>query len=622
MVGEVSDRRGQVTLIDLGDGTRRTFALRQCRGWLPCIAGAGSENGQLVPLHKYEWLGAAIRNGLAGVALLVAAAEIIEPEFVGTISDRFYVFKAKSEFIVFDSATQQVGRVRWNERVINVAVAGSKPIVATSDGNTISVLQIEIDPKSSTRVALKRLRNIEADDHVSELRFSDDGSLLYYSTGPLGSSGRGGHTTGAYDLQSGRLAWLVRLIGSTVYGPRQEYAARLRFDPRTGLQITQFVNGKTSEPLFSVPGIAVAFDPRGRFALVEMKNDLLAYGTDFDAARAAPARLRLVELSTIDSFASEGRTPEGMRDACAMGSVAFRTLSDRSERLWNVHDWRRLPNQRRPETGLVSLDRDIRQPGFSLKWKGEHGELSRTAGDRSALVSQGTIKTIALAIPDWADLIVPGVDMLIGEHISADGRYVAVERRLFGEKNQLDWNVYRIEEGRRHLIKRGPANEDGGNLIFQSVFFIESLSVAGVQEDSCSVTFLALPDGRVLGKVRAAYDMVESVVRIADDLIAIASSGRRDARQSIQIFDFPDLNAGPWFMSGDLQGDESEQAADARNQGGPTAPLVAFEWNKSEIGDNGRVLFLERPIDDKKSEWLALAIPPWGQGLRQLMIAP
>src|SRR5205807_1020756 len=104
-------------------------------------------------------------------------------------------------------------------------------------------------------------------------------------------------------------------------------------------------------PLFAVPGVAVELDPTGRFALIEMKNDLLAYA-DIAAARAAPARLRLVELSAVESFANEGRRPQGMRDDCEMGPSALRTLSDRRDRLWNPYDWRRA-DQERPASGAI-----------------------------------------------------------------------------------------------------------------------------------------------------------------------------------------------------------------------------------------------------------------------------
>jgi len=131
-----------------------------------------------------------------------------------------------------------------------------------------------------------------------------------------------------------------------------------------------------------------------------------------------------------------------------------------------------------------------------------------------------------------------------------------------------------------------------------------------------------------LGKVRAGYDRVENVVRIADDLVAVVSSGRRDGRQSIQIFDVPELNPGPWLLTGDLKGDDAPPPKPA-SAGGATEPsatlpkpLVPFEWDGAEVGDDGRLLFLERPGDNGQSDWIAVAMPPWGERLRQLMLAP
>ena len=628
-----AERRINVTLIDLGSGARSTFELRQCRGALPCIAGAGAENGKLVPLHKYERLANVVRNGLAGVALLVTDAEPIGIEFIGAAGERLYMFKTESDLVVFDAAAQQMGRVRWNESAKSAAVARNKPVVAISSENGISVFQVEVDPRNGTRVALKRLRKFVTEDWATELALNDDASVLYYTAGLTGSSGRGQITAGAFDLESGRRL-PGRFIPSSVRGSRQKYVANSQFDPRTGLITTQFVNGQTSEPLFSVPGVAVEFDPNGRFALMEMKNDLLAYGTDFDAARAAPARLRLVELSSVDSFANESRQPQGMRDECEMGQVALRTLSDRRDRLWNPYDWRRS-KARRPATGTVALrlPEARLQSEFSLKWKTGKLELSKTNQGGSVVLGTGSAEEISRMVPEWSALIVPGIDMLITEITSADGRYAGVRRRQFSDKDGLDWTLYRIDQGERRVIKRGMTSESGGNFVFRGIFFIEALSVAAVQEDSCSVTFLALPDGDVLGKVRAAYDMVTNVVRIPDDLIAVVSSGRHDARQSIQIFDFPDLNPGPWFMTGDLQGDQSQEppqgappkgqpGASAREAEAPAKPLVAFEWSAGEIGEDGGVLFLERLRDNGDREWIALAIPPWGERLRRVMLQP
>src|SRR5262249_21015188 len=126
----------------------------------------------------------------------------------------------------------------------------------------------------------------------------------------------------------------------------------------------------------------------------------------------------------------------------------------------------------------------------------------------------------------------------------------------------------------------------------------------------------------------AGYDKVENVVRIADDLVAVVSSGRRDGRMSIQIFDLPELNAGPWFLTGDSKGDggkaDGGKGDGGKGDGGdrPQTSLAPFEWDGAEVGEGGRVLFLERPGDNGKSDWIALSIPPWGERLRQLLLAP
>jgi hypothetical protein len=395
--------------------------------------------------------------------------------------------------------------------------------------------------------------------------------------------------------------------------------------------MTQFVSGKTSEPLFSVPGVAVALDPSGRFALVEMRNDLHAFGADFESARAAPARLRLVELSALDSFANEGRRPEGQRNDCEMGGqVALRTLSDRRDRLWNAYDWRRS-SKVRPQTGTVGLSPDEEPaPKFGLKWKAGTVQLLKSEASRDAVLGSGSAEQISRMIPDWAALMVPGTDMQISELTSADGRYAAVRRRLLTDKEQLDWTLYRIEAGERQLIKRGRVSEREGNPVRRGIFFLDELSVVAVQEDVCSVTILQLPDGNVLGKLRAGYDQIDNVVRLADDLIAVLSSSRRDARQSIQIFDFPDLNPGPWLLTGDLGEAEPDspanqplsQPAAALPAATPTRRLVPFNWVDAEIDGDGRTLFLGQKRGNQLSDWIALSIPPWGERLRRLMLAP
>jgi hypothetical protein len=313
------------------------------------------------------------------------------------------------------------------------------------------------------------------------------------------------------------------------------------------------------------------------------------------------------------------------------GQVALRTLSDRRDRLWNAYDWRRSTKVR-PQAGTVGLSPDEEPaPQFGLKWKAGTVQLLKSEASRDAVLGSGTPAQISRMIPDWAELIVPGTDMLISELTSADGRYAAVRRRLLTDKEQLDWTLYRIEAGERQLIKRGQVREREGSPVRRGIFFLDELSVVAVQEDVCSVTILQLPDGNVLGKLRAGYDRIDNVVRLADDLIAVLSSSRRDSRQSIQIFDFPDLNPGPWLLTGNLEEAEPDSpanqsssvpAAAAAPAATPTRRLVPFNWADAEIDGDGRTLFLGQKSRNQPSDWIALSIPPWGERLRRLMLAP
>jgi hypothetical protein len=159
----------------------------------------------------------------------------------------------------------------------------------------------------------------------------------------------------------------------------------------------------------------------------------------------------------------------------------------------------------------------------------------------------------------------------------------------------------------------------------QGLFFLDRLSMAAAQEDSCSILFVRLTDGEIVGKVRAAKTSVENVVQIADDLIAVISEGSRDTRSSLQIFDLPDFNPGPWLITGDEQGhpydDPAEQVAppqrvvrplisdkDVLDDGG-SHPGDDIRW----ITDDGRYLVFGR------KSGFALSIPPWGKRLRDLM---
>ena len=136
-----------------------------------------------------------------------------------------------------------------------------------------------------------------------------------------------------------------------------------------------------------------------------------------------------------------------------------------------------------------------------------------------------------------------------------------------------------------------------------------------MQRDDCNIDLIRLADGAELGSIRAAYTQTDNVLQISDDLIAVLSSGNRDARNSIQIFDLPNLNPGPWLVDGDLQDGEDESQPSPRTRLSYPRPLVPFEPMGHTIVGDGKYLYLKQ--DEKRG--LTLSIPPWGKRLRDLM---
>ncbi len=613
-----------VTVIDLAGRVRRTFNSRECRG-ISCLAAPGQENGAFADIRRHDRLAEVVRTGTLPLALLVTLDEPEGRHFVGIVQNRFAIFNREPELIVADLMTRQIGRVKLPGEFTYVAVAARQPVIATGQLMDVALYRIEVDPKVGTRVALRPIKRLKADDALSELALSDDATLVLYSTGPMGSSGQGGHTTGAIDVQSGRLSWLARFLGQTKRGPGQAFAARSTLDDRTGLMFTQFVNGRTSENLFAVPGMAVAFDPAGRMALMEMDPRLR--GSDSTPRMRGPfISLHLVELSTVTSFANDGRAPQGERDVCDLGPMPFRTLTDRNDRLWNSNDWRRT---RRGGPG-IALERDSsRVSRFDFRWKGDRLTLSRDSDGKDSVLGTGTRDEIAKMVPEYAELIEPGQDMRITEVASADRRFTGIIKWLFKEGWTGEWTLFRNDPAKQVPIRRGRVKEDGLAPMPQGLFFLDRLSMAAAQEDSCSIVFVRLTDGEIVGKVRAAKTTIENVVQIANDLIAVISSGTRDTKSSLQIFDMPDFNPGPWLVSGDDEGYGEDMPKPVAGSGPRTTPLISGKDLLEASGDDSHPADDIRRITDEgryvvygrsdRKEGFALSIPPWGKRLRDLM---
>ena len=116
------------------------------------------------------------------------------------------------------------------------------------------------------------------------------------------------------------------------------------------------------------------------------------------------------------------------------------------------------------------------------------------------------------------------------------------------------------------------------------------------------------------------------VKQIADDMLAVYSYDVYSEARSVQLLSYPELYEGPWFILWEDNGmkalDEAtdngkppSQSNPSRVNGHPqTKPLVAH-MGEMEIADEGRTL-LVRPQDGPPT---ALAVPPWGQRLRDLL---
>jgi hypothetical protein len=451
-----ADEKESVVLIDLASGHYRALPLRECLGLLPCIADAGAENSVLRDLQQYDGVRAVIESGLNGRALLVRrSGDPGHPtpglSFVGLVSDWLYVFDGP---VVFDPTTQQITQAEPGGGPV-VAVAAHKPLVAVGNHNDATIQLFEIKAaEQGAGLSIRKLRTVEAEGAtaVSQLTLSDDGALLYWSSATQGSGGFGARLAGALDVDTGRQVWRTNFDGHSVFAPAQNYIARSFVDPRTGHTVTDVVNGRTSERLFSLPAIAVAFDPSGRLALVEMPQASRSSTSEGTATQRYV--LRLAELSTVPSFANDGSWPHAIpvyvKNRCETNAVPFLTLSMRIGRTWNPYDWHR---ESAPPDGAAeaAAESDANSP---LTWRWNAGNFELRRGDM--LIASGTREDIIMARPDFAALIEPETDMTVAFMDFINGNFVIVTRQSARDWQEPgSWFVYKNSGHTRTLLASG-----------------------------------------------------------------------------------------------------------------------------------------------------------------------
>jgi hypothetical protein len=138
-------------------------------------------------------------------------------------------------------------------------------------------------------------------------------------------------------------------------------------------------------------------------------------------------------------------------------------------------------------------------------------------------------------------------------------------------------------------------------------YVLESFGSIAVHENECVLKILRISDNKLLGKIRTAYSAPE-ISRIDTDLIALSSADWYGDAHSLQIFDFPSLNPGPWFVTDDESTPDDDESID-RNALVPFSGSTSFEVN-------GKFLIVRKGDTDTA----ILAVPPWGKRLRELLI--
>jgi hypothetical protein len=265
---------------------------------------------------------------------------------------------------------------------------------------------------------------------------------------------------------------------------------------------------------------------------------------------------------------------------------------------------------------------DGRKSLLQFKWKGDAIEVESDGKQ----IAKGSRPDIVKLYPDLADYIQQGVDIQIADFSSPDGRWLGIlhQRLPSHEHGEIAWQIFRLNGSDRNFFKSGTVKD----IAFEDlgIFFLERSPTLVVHDDECTLSLFNLNDGSKLGQISSAFSKMIRVKQIADDLIALDSTDLYSEAESVQIFSFPDLNQGPWFIQwhdngmDDLStpGKEDVPAKDdlARAALRRPAPLVA-NIGKLEIAEEGRILVV-RPSDEAA---VTLLIPPWGKRLRELFVS-
>lgn len=633
VVGEAdaTARKTIITLVDISTRRQRAYDLKLCRSLVPCVADSNIEKTRLVDILKYDRLTETVRTGASAEGLLVPFSLSEEFVFAGVIGNRYYVFlkwrqegeSRSSTIIIFDNVSQQtIFRNRTTNGYTHAAVAKNSLlfVAGASQRRMLDVYKIVPDSRNGAKFSFQLVKELEARDSsgTKDVALNDEGTVLYYSNNRWGTGGgTGARLSAAIEVQSRREVWANTFDGYSVFGPKQALIARSSLKSAQSVG-TDFVDARTSQRLFSVDGTALAFDPTARMALVEMRSNITE---TLERNRATATQLRLVELSSFPSFANQAWLPRITGRMCSSDTRAFQTLATRQTRLWNPHDWRRLPTTpaaRQP----VRPGRESRRR-LEFEWSGNVLEVT----EEQKVIAKGSrdeVIRIIKVLPETAMVIEPQLNMTIVEVTSPDRQWMGLLKQT---ADKFDWKLFKLSGNERQLVRfeKGKPLNEWTTVTRLGMTFLPHVSVVAIQNDECTVDLLGLPNVTPIGRIHAAFDRITKVEQISDDLIALHSEYEYLTIDSIQILSYPELEHGPWFLSGgvsDHNWDTTSQVADADKEAAAKNALFPHgSHGVVEFGDNGRTLIVQNTglLRETKRHPIALSVPPWGKRLRDLM---
>jgi hypothetical protein len=273
---------------------------------------------------------------------------------------------------------------------------------------------------------------------------------------------------------------------------------------------------------------------------------------------------------------------------------------------------------------------------LTFSWNEGVLEIEKRTGDDESRESlaKGSREEILRRFPQFAEIIETGHNTTLSEFPSQDGRYLGILKFVDDDDADDEWEIYRVVNGARQLVKSGRAGIATGPLRHEAgLFFLADADAAVIHEDECNLTVVRLSDGMEIGKLSAAFSNHVKVKQIGPDLLAVYSADWYDVTHSIQICDYPGLAQGPWLLMGESDDQIDQPTPDPGKpstpasppagtqqpsipEAGPVAPLVTYEAEPDFLfTDRGRSLVIRQAQRDP----VTLAIPPWGTRLRELL---